>query len=499
MAVENRWQLWWWAAVIAIAFAGFALRVVAAHGALWTDEAWSVIYAAQARDPLGVFVRINHDNNHHLYSLWLQAIGIDASPLLARTPAIVAGSLAIVVAALLVGRRSRMGGIVAAVFFAFSPTMLVFGSEARGYAMMLLAALTMLLLVGEALDARPVRGMRWWLAAFATLGMLSHLTMAAPVVLAALWFYLEQRAEMAPRVALPTTLRLMGPALAATAGVILFVFAGAAMSPTGMRLGGYAPFSERDFAAALDDLGVWSAGVAAPVPLLAPLLVAGAALFILYRRPAWLGSHARLYALLLLALPIAILLLRPGNSGFPRYYLVCALGLLLLLSEWIGRGLVGRAPARTGAAALLAMVLLVSAYGDERLIGAERGHPDAALYDIARLSPKGAHVAFDQPRLAATVTLAARQSNYPVRFASGCAPAEFLLASQSRWKPTPLTVQRCGVPMRAIDSSVITPMTGDSWVLYRAESLQSLGPLVSGRVPGEQNRQLSGRAGVAQG
>jgi hypothetical protein len=499
MVAENRQQLWWWGAVIAIALAGLALRLVAAHGALWTDEAWSVIYAAQARDPIGVFLRINHDNNHHLYSLWLQAIGPGASPLLARAPAIIAGSLAITVAALLVARRCRIGGIVAALLFAFSPTMLVFGSEARGYAMMLLAGLTMLLLVGDALDGRRVRGARWRLAGLAVFGMFSHLTMAAPVALAALWFYLERRPELGPRAALPATLRLMGPALAATAGVILFVFAAAAASPAGMRLGGYAPFSERDFAAALDDLGVWSAGIATPLPLLAPAMVAAAALFIFYRRPEWLGSHARLYALLLLALPLAVLALRPGNTGFPRYYLICAVGLLLLLSEWIGRGLAARAPVRAGAAALLAAILVVGTYGDVRLIAAERGHPEAALHDIAELSSSGARIALDQPRLQATVALAARQTNYPVRFAAGCAPAEFLLASQSRWKPTPPTVRRCGVAMHAIDSSVITPMTGDSWVLYRAESLQSPGALVSGRVPGEQNRQLSGRAGVAQG
>ena len=82
----------WWAAVGAATLAGLALRIAAAQGGLWTDEAWSVIYAAQARDAVGVFLRINHDNNHHLYSLWLQAIGSDASPMLARLPAILAGS-----------------------------------------------------------------------------------------------------------------------------------------------------------------------------------------------------------------------------------------------------------------------------------------------------------------------------------------------------------------------------------------------------------------------
>src|SRR3569833_1585080 len=104
-AMHERERLWW-AAVGGIALAGLALRVVVVYGGLWTDEAWSVIYAAQARDPLGVFLRINHDNNHHLYSLWLQAIGPAASPLLARAPAILAGTLCIPIAALLMGRRS---------------------------------------------------------------------------------------------------------------------------------------------------------------------------------------------------------------------------------------------------------------------------------------------------------------------------------------------------------------------------------------------------------
>src|SRR3954451_23620120 len=118
----------WWAAVGAIALAGCALRIAAAHGGLWTDEAWSVVYAAQARDPLGVFLRINHDNNHHLYSLWLQAIGPASAPLLARAPAILAGSLCIVAAALVAGRRSRAAGIVAAMLFAVAPALVAFGS-----------------------------------------------------------------------------------------------------------------------------------------------------------------------------------------------------------------------------------------------------------------------------------------------------------------------------------------------------------------------------------
>src|SRR5438045_4883022 len=145
LAGGNRVRMLWWSAVAGVAVVGLVLRVLAARGGLWTDEAWSMIYAEQARNAAGVFVRINHDNNHHLNTLWLQAIGSGAAPWLARLPAILAGTACVVVAAMLAGRKSRPAGLVAAVLFALSPALVAFGSEARGYALMALAALTMLL------------------------------------------------------------------------------------------------------------------------------------------------------------------------------------------------------------------------------------------------------------------------------------------------------------------------------------------------------------------
>src|SRR5947209_5692223 len=99
----------WFSAVAVLTLLGLALRIVAARGGMWTDEAWSVVFAAQAHDPLGVFLRINHDNNHHLNTLWLQAIGMHAPSLLARAPAIIAGTLTIPAAAWLFARRSAVG------------------------------------------------------------------------------------------------------------------------------------------------------------------------------------------------------------------------------------------------------------------------------------------------------------------------------------------------------------------------------------------------------
>lgn len=478
---------------------GLVLRVAAAQGGLWTDEAWSMIYAAKAHDPIGVFLRINHDNNHHLNSLWLQAIGPAASPVLARVPAIAAGTLSILVAALLCRRRSRTAGIIAALLFAVVPTFVAFGSEARGYAMMLLAALLVFLFVADALDGRPVRGVRWWLAGIAVLGMFSHLTMAAPVAIAATWFYLERRRADGPRLALFATARLMGPMVAASLAVILLVIVAAALSPTGMRLGGNEPFSLNLYAKALDDLALWSAGVALPWPWLVPIAAGALALIVAVRPPDWGGKRTRLYVLLILVVPVGLAMLRASNSGYARYYLMSAVGLLLLMAEWISSGLEGRPAVRAAACLLIVTLVGASLYRDELLIKAERGRPAVPVRDMASLEPTGATVAFAEPRLKAVVALAAERAGYRARFAGGCAHADFLLAAEPSRSALPHTVQRCGIEMDAIDSSTAIPLTGDSWVLYRAKTLQRFGSADSGRAPAAKDRRFSGRAGVAQG
>jgi hypothetical protein len=489
----------WWLAVGAAALAGLALRVLAAQGGLWTDEAWSMIYAHEARDPLGVFLRINHDNNHHLYSLWLQAIGMAAPPWLVRLPAIVAGTVAIPLAALVVARRSPPAGLVAAVLFAVSPVLVTFGSEARGYSLMLAAALTMLLLVTAALRSGWKAWMPWCLALCAALGMLSHLSMAAPVALIALWAYLDRRACLGPSEGMRTAARLMGPAVGATVAVIAFVLAAAAASPTGMRIGGYLPFGWDGYGVALDDLAGWTLGVSGIAPWMGPALLAAVAAAIAFRPPAWLGSQGRLYAILMLGVPLGVGLLHPGNAAFARYYLSSALGLLLLASEWIGRGLGAKGTPRAVSATALATILLVSLWHDSDLVQAKRGRPDETVQIMARTAPRGARVAIDRHGFEGMLTLAAARAGYALDIVDGCAPARFVIAGQGRFGPAPDRLVHCGVQMRALGSEKGTPLSGDSWILYGAEGLQRAGPPVSGPALGALNSRRFGRAGVAQG
>ena len=242
-----------------------------------------------------------------------------------------------------------------------------------------------------------------------------------------------------------------------------------------------------------------SIGLRSPWALLVPLVLAAIALTIAIHPPVWIGSRGRLYALLILTIPLGLAMLRAGNSGYARYYLLSAVGLLLLMAEWIARGLEGRIAIRSAAGLVILTFVGASLYRDALLVAADRGRPGAPVRDMAALSPSGASIAFAEPRLKAVIAVAAERTGYRARFAGGCASADFLLAVQSRSGRSPSIVRRCGIKMEAIDSSAALPLTGDSWILYRAGTLQSFGSADSGRAPTAKDRRLSGRAGVAQG
>src|SRR5205814_4109707 len=198
-------------------------------------------------------------------------------------------------------------------------------------------------------------------------------------------------------------------------------------------------------------------------------------------------------AILVLGVPLAALLLRPGNAGFARYYVTSLIGLLLLIAAIAGYALDRRGSIRWVAVALLLVLAGLNLAADADVMRLQRGRPDAPTADIAKVSPTGARVAVDR-RYLAIVTVSAARARYPVHFAKRCEPAGFLLIPQPQQRAAPATVVRCGVAMRKLDSSTTSPMTGDAWVLYGAEALQTHRPPVSGPPPGG-NPRLSGRAG----
>lgn len=471
-----------WAAVAALAFVGLWLRIAAAHGGLWTDEAWSMAYAIEARDAIGVFLRINHDNNHHLNTLWLQFVGPNADPVLARALSIAAGTLAVPVAAVIGARR---GGVVAAIAsaaaFAVAPIMVVYGSEARGYGLLILAVPLAILLVDRWLDDPAARPPAFALALVTIFGLLSHLTMIVAIALLALWTYVALRPRSGPRGAAIATLRLWLPAFGVALVLLAFIVIAALASATGPRIGGHVPFTLAGLGEALGLLTAFTLGPAFVPAWIGPVLVGLGVLAL--DQLGGLGPRRYFYLVTILLLPALVALVRPGNAEFARYFLVVAIGLLLLAADLAARGWAKGGIVRAASALLLAAMLATGLWRDAAAIDMRRGDPDDAIRAMAARAPDGARVQLVVERQTAVYRLSAARLRYPLLIARGCAPADFWLVPLERPTPDRRLRDGCGRPWILVGARRVTGLSGDSWALYAPQALQRSQAPVSGPPP----------------
>jgi hypothetical protein len=150
--------------VAALTVAGVALRLAVAHQSLAADELstrW--IVAGHGLGDVLSIVRTDAEITPPLsfVAAWLTT-RIEVSPELLRAPAVIAGALTIpLVFAVGVRTVGRRAALVATALTAFSPFMIFYSAEARGYGLMILLVLasTFALLIAVE-DGRT----RWWVA-----------------------------------------------------------------------------------------------------------------------------------------------------------------------------------------------------------------------------------------------------------------------------------------------------------------------------------------------
>lgn len=459
--VQRRFSL----LLTAIVLLGLALRIAAATGGLWLDEAWSAELAHQAGTPLGVFLNINHDNNHHLNSLWLQFVGFDAPPLLQRALSIVTGTIAIPVAAEIFRPRGARIALIAAVLFAVSPMVVTMGSEARGYAGMTLALLVAILLVDRWLIDEVGERTRTRLALCFALGALSQLTMLFGCVAVIGWvfFTLYPRHGLFP--AARRTLVLFLPALIALGAVLALVFGAAWASPTGFQFGDYKPFELLLFLHAIVEMLGYTIGW----PIVSLWLMPAALILVVLAHRIG-ARHVAFYWLAIAAFPITLALLHAGNPGHPRYYLLASVALLLLLAEASGT-MIARGGWQRGVA-LLAVTAFVAGglWQDADLIRNQRGDPTQAIVALRARAPRGGVVLLDRPTGLAMLRVAAAHLHYPLTIVqTGCSPARFLFVDRFKGETLPVDPVRCGVRYGAIAAARARGLSGTHWTLYERQ------------------------------
>jgi len=351
----------------------------------WFDEAWSWLLVQQlVASPLDVLTRAHIDNNHPLNSLFLYLLGGHATWVVYRVPALMFGIASVALAGRILSRRGRAHAMVATILTGCSYPLIVYSSEARGYAPMIF----FVLLAIDAYDRYLVT--RAWLAlatfwAAVVLGFLSHLTFVHAYGAILVWTGHEARKRRGEFGALAE--------LAGSQSVpLLFVAALYLVFIRHLHVAGGEPAPLLSVLAetAGATLGTPPRGVWLWIAIAALVLVVGGGLRTIRRIDPGLFVFFLAGIMIVPGLTVLIEFQRAAlvePRFFPRYFLV-SITLCLLVGAWmLGEQLQHGAMRRLVAVAVIAANVLGNLWQAAAFIRYGRGHYREALAYMARETP----------------------------------------------------------------------------------------------------------------
>jgi hypothetical protein len=296
---------------------------------LWMDEIWSIELVRELHSALGVFTQTHHDNNHYLNSLFIYFAGQHGNWPWYRIPAEVAGLGSIVLAWFIGARRDKWTAFFSMFLVSFSFVLILYSSEARGYAPLIFFCFLCFLILQSFFD-KP----RWQLASLfslsAVIGFTSHLTFLIFLCASLIWFWVRLfRLQFS----------LAGiAAWTAALYAIPFIYLGALyfIDLRHLQIGGGTPISVLDGYGATLAWVVGGPNASSLQLLTGALSVAGllAGFFILIkeRSDEWIFFLA-----VTVIIPLSMPLFEHGTLHYVRYFIVAFAFILILLGRVLGR------------------------------------------------------------------------------------------------------------------------------------------------------------------
>lgn len=464
-----------WAYVLigVLALVGLGLRIAGAQGGLWLDEAWSAEFARKAKSPFDIFFVIHHDNNHHLNTLWMYLTGWGAPPFMTRLLSIITGTLTIVVGGLIGLRRGPIQGVLLALFFAITPMLVAYGSEARGYAPMFLMLTLMIWVLARWLDHQQAPPPALLLAGLTAIGMLSHLTMLFALIGLGLWVTAVLAPGRTLRALIKVTFDLLGLSMITAAGILVMTVVVPLLGPVGFQFGGYDPFSIRTLKIGLSVMFEYVLGLRGTIGfvILLPLLLL---LPLLFRSRATDRSFFLLSIASLLTVPILFIVAQIANAAFARYQLLTCFGLLLVASDIIASGWLRGGWQRLVAVAALLLLTIGQLPITLSIIANKRADPSAAISAMASRAPQGGIIFVGHMRDVVVIEAAAASAGYRLKVTkNACPAAPFAFLGAPDFPDLPASTTLCEVRYNAIDGRARTELSGMSWRLYVREDGQA--------------------------
>ncbi len=331
--------------------AAILLRLGAARGELWLDEIWAWNAARSLSGIKDLFSLKIQDGHFSLYTLYLSLLGPSTPYFFVRAPALFFGFVSLFLFKRLSESVAPASSTLSLLLFAISYPMVLYASEARGYAPMIAFALAALLSLQHYVESRKLMhaALFWTLSIFAAL---SHLS-AIPYLLA--WSAFRGKR------ALPAFLPL---ALGASAFYILFL---QNLSPGSGPLQSWLDLL-------VDTLSLMVGGPLTsselPMKTLLALIAALFALSIFAARLFREVKERKVAALYLsvLLVPVAICLILSPKILVPRYFLLSIVIFQLLLGSYLAALFAAKGAARYVGAIVLSLVILGNLYSSSLLL-----------------------------------------------------------------------------------------------------------------------------------
>jgi len=177
--------------IVALVVIGALVRLAGIGKDLWLDEVWSLRVATDLSSAWSAFT-LHHEINHHLNTLWLHALGPNASAPLYHLLSYAFGVATVGIAGAIGWRRGPLSGVATAAAFALSYEMVLYSTEARGYSGLVFSTLLAFYALEPAIETG---GWQWrvlyWLAC--SLGVLSQPIFAGFLAAAIVWTALRAR------------------------------------------------------------------------------------------------------------------------------------------------------------------------------------------------------------------------------------------------------------------------------------------------------------------
>ena len=362
-AARRRWS----AALIVVLAAAALLRMACLRTEPWLDELWSIKLARQAATAADVFLKTHDDNNNPLNTLYLRLVSGSRDWAAYRLLSLSAGLLT--VALLGWDPEDPARGLLAALLAAASTQMVLYATEARGYAPMSFFSLSCFLLLRAREPLTRARAAAFGLCA--VLAFLSHTTFS--YVYAALFVWTAAKLPREKRFG--GLFALFGPP---TAAIAFFELIQMPILVGGAGQYGFGPV-------VLGTLELWSGA-----PAQGAVGLAGAA--VILGLLAWEAENIRrerpdeavFYAALFAG---ALLFVAIFPFPFERHFYACLPFVLLLAADGLMRLFRSGGTRRAAAAALALLFLLGNGVRVRALATAGRGRYLEAVQRMAADTP----------------------------------------------------------------------------------------------------------------